>query len=152
MNAVLTDSGPLYASTDPDDSFHRRAREERERLQAEGVTTIVSYATLQEAHRLVLQKLGRTVAHAFLEDLLTTTPFIAPTDDDDYNAAKRVLSYSDQDTFLCGCALRRGQRKALAASVDVRPPLRSDAGFGLALGTSVDNKVCSPSPASERTV
>lgn len=100
MRAVLTDSGPLYASVDPSDSLHERSQEERERLHVEGMTTIVSYATLQEAHRLVLQKLGRTVALTFLKDLLTTTPFIAPTDDDYYNALERVLRYPDQDISL----------------------------------------------------
>lgn len=64
------------------------------------MTTIVSYATLQEAHRLVLQKPGRMVAQTFLADLISTTPFIAPTDDDYYSAGKCVLCFPEQDILL----------------------------------------------------
>jgi predicted nucleic acid-binding protein len=55
---VLADTGPLYAAADPNDSSHARSLEEQEQLESENLQTAVSYATLQEAHVLVLRKLG----------------------------------------------------------------------------------------------
>jgi predicted nucleic acid-binding protein len=55
---VLADTGPLYAAADPNDSFHARSLEEQERLEAEDLETVVSYATLQEDYVLILRKLG----------------------------------------------------------------------------------------------
>ncbi len=56
--AVLADTGPLYATAGPNDSFYARSLEEQERLEAENLETAVSYATVQETYILVLRKLG----------------------------------------------------------------------------------------------
>lgn len=99
-SVVLADTGPLYAAADPNDSLHERSLEELERLQAEGLRAVVSYATLQEAHALVLRKLGLTQARTFLQDLTQTTIFLTPTTDDCEAAVSRVLRYPDQDISL----------------------------------------------------
>jgi predicted nucleic acid-binding protein len=64
--AVLADTGPLYAAADPNDSFHARSLEEQERLEVEDIETAVSYATVQEAYILVLRKFGIAQARSFL--------------------------------------------------------------------------------------
>lgn len=100
MRAVLVDTGPLYATVDSQDSYHRLSLQERRRFETQGITTAISYATLQEAHRLVLRRLGTRFAHGFLEEVITSGMFIAPTADDYTNAAHRVLGYSDQDISI----------------------------------------------------
>lgn len=97
---VLADTGPLYAATDPADARHERSLEEQDRLEAEGLKAIVSYATLQEAHALVLRKVGLAQARTFLRDLLRTTVFVVPVEEDHKRAVGRVLRYPDQDISL----------------------------------------------------
>lgn len=97
---VLADTGPLYAAADPDDSFHAKSLEEQERLEAGNLKVMVSYATLQEAYALVLRRLGIALARSFLEDLIQTTIFITPSEEDHKKAIERVLRYPDQDISL----------------------------------------------------
>ncbi|MBA2346344.1 MAG: PIN domain-containing protein [Rubrobacter sp.] len=104
-NVVLADTGPLYAASDPDDSRHGRSLEEQERLEAEGLEMVVSYATLQESYNLILRKLGLSQTRAFLEDLARTAIFVTPTEDDYRGAIRRVLRYSDQDISLADALL-----------------------------------------------
>lgn len=99
-DVVLADTGPLYAIADPSDALHERSLADQSRLQAEGLKTAISYSTLQEAHNLVLRKLGRSKAHSFLRELLATSLFTVPTAEDYNKAARRVLRYPDQDISL----------------------------------------------------
>lgn len=97
---VLADTGPLYAAADPTDSMHGRSLQEQNRLEVQSLRAVVSYATLQEAHGLILRKLGPSQARAFLRDLLRTTVFIAPIEEDHRKAVGRVLRYPDQDISM----------------------------------------------------
>ena len=102
---VLADAGPLYAASDPGDSLHDRSLEEQNRIEAEGLKVVVSYATLQEAHSLVLRKLGPNPTRLFLEDLVRTAIFVTPAEDDYREAIRRVLRYPDQDISLADAVL-----------------------------------------------
>lgn len=102
---VLADSGPLYAATDPDDSLHERYLQEKERLAAESLGTVILYSTLQEAHGLVLRRMGVGPARVFLSDLARTAIFLTPTAEDYDRATSRVLRYSDQDVSLADAVL-----------------------------------------------
>lgn len=104
-SVVLADAGPLYATADPDDSLHERSLEEQKHLEAEGLRTIVSYTTLQEAHGLALRKLGLSRAHFLLEELARTAIFLTPTEEDYKGAIGRVLRYPDQDVSLADALL-----------------------------------------------
>lgn len=97
---VLADTGPLYAAVDPTDSLHERSLREQTQLEAQSLRAVVSYATLQEAHGLVLRKLGPSQARVFLRDLLRTTVFIVPIEEDHKKAVGRVLRYPDQDISM----------------------------------------------------
>jgi predicted nucleic acid-binding protein len=68
-HAVLADTGPLYASVDPDDQYHGRARQEGERLATEGYAVVIPYPTLFESYSLVLQRMGVRTAYTFLTEL-----------------------------------------------------------------------------------
>ncbi len=97
---VLADTGPLYAAADPADSRHERSLREQTQLEAQSLRAVVSYATLQEAHGLVLRKLGPSQAQTFLRDLLHTTVFVVPLEEDHKKAVRRVLRYPDQDISM----------------------------------------------------
>lgn len=95
-NAVLADTGPLYAALDPTDSNHERAQEEIGRLNGEGFVVAVSYPTLCESYSLVLYKLGIGTAHQWLAEVRERASLVSPTPGDYEEAASRLRSYEDQ--------------------------------------------------------
>ncbi|CAN5679450.1 hypothetical protein BH24ACT21_BH24ACT21_18810 [soil metagenome] len=97
---VLADTGPLYAAADPTDAQHERSLQEQSRLETQSLRTVVSYTTLQEAHGLVLRKLGPSQARIFLQDLLRTAVFVVPIEEDHKKAVRRVFRYPDQDISI----------------------------------------------------
>jgi predicted nucleic acid-binding protein len=96
MQAVLADTGPLYALSDPSDQYHARAREQMTRLGAEGYLVAVTYPTISETYTLVLSRLGAQYAHGWIEQLLDGVVAINPEPGDYQKAILRVLSYPDQ--------------------------------------------------------
>lgn len=100
MRAVLADTGPLYALVDPDDAFHEQARDEAERLRDGGLTVVVGYPTLCEAHALVLRKLGSPAARGWLEDVTTGCAVVNPARAHYEAAAARLEPLVDQAITL----------------------------------------------------
>ena len=97
--AVLADTGPLYAATDPDDAHHKRSRRELRRLADENYEIIVAYPTLLEAYTLVLFRLGETAAMRWLEEMAGAA-LVNPSADDYRQAVVRVQSLKDQSITL----------------------------------------------------
>ncbi len=97
--AVLADTGPLYAATDPDDAHHKRSRRELRRLADENYEIIVAYPTLLEAYTLVLFRLGETAAMRWLEEMAGAA-LVNPSADDYRQAVVRVRSLKDQSITL----------------------------------------------------
>jgi len=113
--AVLADTGPLYAAVDPDDAYHRRAREELRKLAFEKRSVVIAYPTLLEAHSLVLHRLGTRTSNLWLKEILIGSALINPTPEDYLQAATRVASLPDQsitlfDTILAVIAKRTGAK------------------------------------------
>jgi predicted nucleic acid-binding protein len=96
MRAVLADTGPLYALSDPSDQYHARAREQMTRLGAEGYLVAVTYPTISETYTLVLRRLGAHYAHGWIEQLLDGVVAINPEPGDYQKAILLVLRYPDQ--------------------------------------------------------
>jgi predicted nucleic acid-binding protein len=96
MRAVLADTGPLYALSDPSDQNHARAREQMTRLGAEGYLVAVTYPTISETYTLVLRRLGAQYAHGWIEQLLDGVVAINPDPGDYQKAILLVLRYPDQ--------------------------------------------------------
>ncbi len=96
MQAVLADTGPLYALSDPSDQYHARAREQMTRLGAEGYLVAVTYPTISETYTLVLSRLGAQYAHGWIEQLLDGVVAINPEPGDYQKAILLVLRYPDQ--------------------------------------------------------
>ena len=110
-NAVLADTGPLYAAVDRDDAYHGQAQEELRRLEHEGRRVVVAYPTLLESYTLILRRLGFNVAHTWLDDVLRGAALVTPTVDDYMAATARVVQYPDQpltlfDTVLASISAR----------------------------------------------
>jgi predicted nucleic acid-binding protein len=97
--AVLADTGPLYASADPDDAHHKRAQRELQKLNGEKREVVVAYPTLLEAYTLVLFRLGRGAASVWLNDMESAV-LINPTPDDYRGAALRIKALADQPVTL----------------------------------------------------
>jgi len=68
--AVLADTGPLYAALDSNDQHHRRAQEDLQRLTHERREVIIAYPILVESYRLVLYRLGKQTASAWLNETM----------------------------------------------------------------------------------
>jgi len=96
MQAVLADTGPLYALSDPSDQYHARAREQMTRLGAEGYLVAVTYPTISETYTLVLSRLGDHYAHGWIQQLLDGVVAINPEPGDYQKAILLVLRYPDQ--------------------------------------------------------
>jgi predicted nucleic acid-binding protein len=98
--AVLADTGPLYAAVDPDDAHHARAHRELERLARDKREVVVAYPTLLEAYTLVLYRLGMQAASAWLNDILNGVALLNPTSQDYHEAVSKLAALPDQPITL----------------------------------------------------
>jgi predicted nucleic acid-binding protein len=114
MNAVLADTGPLYALVDPDDSLHVRARSEAQRLREIGLRVLVGHPTVCEAYTLVLRRLGLQAARTWLDEVRTGCGLINPAAVHYDAAARRLHALSDQPVTLFDAVLAE-----LAAHLDL---------------------------------
>lgn len=99
MNAVLPDTGPLYAATVASDQYHQRAQREAARLGS-GTRVIIAYPILMETYSLLLRRLTPAVGHAWLAQMRERADLIAPTTADYATATDLVRRYPDQDLSL----------------------------------------------------
>jgi predicted nucleic acid-binding protein len=103
--AVIADTGPLYAAVDPDDQYHRRARRELKRLVRDRHELIIAYPTLLESYTLLLYRLGREIAKAWLDEVLTGAALVNLAREDYRDAANKVRTFSDQKITLFDAAV-----------------------------------------------
>ena len=75
---VLADTGPLYALADPSDQYHVRACRESDRIQVAGLHPLTPYPVLCEAYTLVLRRLGRAYAAAWLGQVTAGVSLVNP--------------------------------------------------------------------------
>lgn len=102
--AVLADSGPLYAALDPHDAHHERARSQLHRLARDKYEVAVCFPTLLEAYTLALFRLGRSIALGWLGEM-RTTQLLNPTAEDYHQAAARLSVLPDQSITLFDATL-----------------------------------------------
>ena len=96
---VLADTGPLYALADPSDQFHERAAAELEAIERRGFAVAASYATVCEAHTLVLRRLGISYSRQWLAEILDGTILLNP--EPDYTlAAAQLHGFAEQSITL----------------------------------------------------
>lgn len=98
--AIIADTGPLYAAADPDDEHHARAQGEIKRLAHGKLEVVLAFPTLLEAYMLVLYRLGKQAAAAWLRDTLAGASLINPTPEDYREAARLITELADQPITL----------------------------------------------------
>jgi len=103
--AVIADTGPLYAAVDPDDQYHRRAQRELKRLVRDRHELLIAYPTLLESYTLLLYRLGGDTAKTWLDEVLTGAAFVNPSPEDYRDAARTVQAFADQKITLFDAAV-----------------------------------------------
>ncbi len=98
-HAVLADTGPLYAAADESDAHHKRALQEFRKLARDEREVVVAYPTLLEAYTLVLFRLGRNAASAWLAEIADAA-LVNPTPEDYRQAFATVRRLADQPITL----------------------------------------------------
>jgi predicted nucleic acid-binding protein len=98
--AVLADTGPLYALSDPSDQYHDRAHAEMDAIERRNLAVAVSYATLCEAYTLVLRRLGVLYAHQWLTEILDGAVLLNPEAADYSFAADQLMRFPDHPITL----------------------------------------------------
>ena len=110
--AVLADTGPLYAATDPSDVYHRRALSELQRLARNRREVVVSSPILLESYSLVRRRFDSNIAVGWLSEVGEAT-LVNPTPEDYRQARAKLQTYVDQpitlfDATLAVLAMRMG--------------------------------------------
>lgn len=100
LNVLLADTGPLYALADPSDQYHARAGAELRNAEERGLAVAVAYATLCEAHTLVLRRLGGAYARQWLSEIFDTAVLLNPDPADYSFAAAQLARYKDHPITL----------------------------------------------------
>jgi hypothetical protein len=75
---VLADVGPLYASFDPSDQYHRQSHREFQALEANRRLIAVLWTTAAEGHSTVLRNLGACRAADWLENVTADALMLVP--------------------------------------------------------------------------
>lgn len=108
--AVLADTGPLYAAVDPRDAHHSRALRELQNFAVEKYEILVSFPTLIEVHALILLRFDPKIAFRWLREM-EAAALVNPGAEDYQRAIARVQAFADQKITLFD---------AVAAAVAIR--------------------------------
>ena len=97
--AVVADSGPLFAIADEGDAYHGRAMQELQLFVRDRREVLLAYPILVEAYSLILLRVGRHAALAWLAQIVSAT-FVDPLPEDYRWAMAQVQSLPDQSITL----------------------------------------------------
>ena len=100
MRAVLADTGPLYALIDPDDRYHKRAKQQLARLTAENRGVLVLEPIVLETHTLILRRMGPRTAQSWLGEINRAAGLLNPTVSDYDLARMQLAGFPDQKITL----------------------------------------------------
>jgi len=96
---VLADTGPLYAANDKGDAHHQRALRELQALARGRRDVVIPYPVLLEAYSLLLFRLGRNAASAWLTEVADAA-LVNPTPEDYRRAFAPIRALGDQPITL----------------------------------------------------
>jgi predicted nucleic acid-binding protein len=100
MNALLADTGPLYAVSIASDQYHQRVQREMRRISEEERGIVIPYPIVMETYTLLLRRVTPQAAQVWLRQLAERASLIAPTLNDYDAAARLVRRYQDQTITL----------------------------------------------------
>lgn len=109
--AVLADTGPLYALTDPSDQYHERAQRELERISSRNTLVLIAFPVLCETHTLFLRRLGGKYAASWLGEILSGSAPMNPEANDYLEAICSLRKYSGHPITLADALLSRLTQK-----------------------------------------
>ncbi len=104
IRAVLADSGPLFAANDEGDEHHRRSLEQLKELARDRRDVLIAYPILLEAYSLLLFKLGKHAASAWLAEVAEAS-FVNPTPEDYARGITTARALADQRITLVDATL-----------------------------------------------
>ncbi len=118
MKTVLIDSSAVLAVLDRDDRNHAAAAEVVRRIASERLPCFITQYVEAEAHALLLAKLGRRAAAAWLSE--GGLPVINATPAEVTRAKELITEYDDKDWSLCDAIsfVVAEKKKAVAFSFD----------------------------------
>lgn len=94
--AVFVDTSAFFAGFDRDDKNHRRAVQTFARLEDEERAPYTSNVIVAETHALMMRKLGRDIAAAWL-DRTEDLNIVFETEEDSEIARDIIARYSDKE-------------------------------------------------------
>ena len=112
---ILADTGPLYALADPSDQYHTRAHSELNRIEEGDSAVAVTYATLCEAHTLVLRRLGGAYSRQWLGEMLEGSVLMNPDPSDYALAVEQLNRFHDHPITLVDAVTAAISRRLQAA-------------------------------------
>jgi predicted nucleic acid-binding protein len=104
IRGVLADTGPLYAANDEGDAHHPLALRQLKELARDRREVLVAYPILLEAYSLLLCKLGRHAASAWLAEV-SDASFLNPAPEDYARGLTMVQALPDQSITLVDATL-----------------------------------------------
>lgn len=99
MKAVFVDTGGFYAGLNRHDHNHATAVAVFEKAIEEGWRLITSNFVLAETHALMLTRLGRDLASAWLRSMPATIMRVSR--EDEHKAVRIILGYRDKSFSYC---------------------------------------------------
>lgn len=102
MREVFVDTGAFYAALNRKDRNHRAAVGFFERALEEEWRLLTSNFVVAETHALILVRLGRDLAAAWLRIIPAAVARVSR--DDEQKAIRIILAYRDKDFSYCDAA------------------------------------------------
>ncbi|MGE3727294.1 MAG: type II toxin-antitoxin system VapC family toxin [Candidatus Sericytochromatia bacterium] len=100
MTIILADTGPLYAAYDTGDQYHKRALQEIQALNQQGLAVHLLNTNLCEVYSLVMYRFSPVHAQDFLKQMQQVCQIITPLPDDFESAFQTLNQYNDQKLSL----------------------------------------------------
>ena len=99
MKAVFVDTGGFYAALNRKDNNHPEAITLFNRAAEDGWKLITSNFVVAETHALILARLGRDLAEAWLRSVPASVIRISKADEE--KAKRTIFGYRDKDFSYC---------------------------------------------------
>lgn len=99
MKTVFVDTGGFYAALNRKDEHHQEAKQLFTRAVEEEWRLLTSNFVVAETHALLLNRLGREIATAWLSDV--PAAILRVLDKDEEKAKRIILSYRDKEFSYC---------------------------------------------------